>query len=239
MNIDIINGLHVVKYQPESSNGKSILVISPLFDEKRSAHRAISTFSTALSEKGYLVLHPDLSGTGNSNGDMCLLEKGKWISEVNGLINALNEYEITIIAFRAGALFAANADLSKIRKLILCQPMTNGTNMIKQIKTRRMVQNSVTGESPEINDFELDGEVLSAELYSELSELIMPNVPPCDYKIIQFSFNNRIMAEYQKLNNMWGGDDEKVNTYIHEPFWNSHSPGEYIELINIISNEVI
>lgn len=239
MKLEIINGIHTVQYSSLSNNGRGVLVIPPLFDEKRSAHRAVTTFCDVLSQDGYFVIHPDLTGTGNSQGDMREMKNGQWIADINGIITSMKGYKITIIAIRAGALFAVNADLKNVKNMILCQPITNGANMIKQMKTRRMVQNSVTGEAPVIDENELDGEILSAELYAELNAISFPVDPPVDYKIVQFSFNTRVMAELQKLNTMWGGGEEKIKTYIHEPFWNSHSPGEYTELLKIITDEVI
>ena len=236
MKLEIVNGIHTTQYMPITSNGKGILVIPALFDEKRSSHRAVATFCDALSKVGYFVIHADLTGTGNSQSDMQELKKGQWIDDINGLINTMEEYEITLIAIRCGALFAANADLNKLKKMILCQPIINGANMIKQMKTRRMVQNSVTGEAPIIDEYELDGEILSTDLYTELSEMTMPATAPINYKILQFSFNTRVMADFQKLNNMWGGNDDKIKPYIHEPFWNSHSPGEYTDLVKIITD---
>ncbi len=238
MKLEIVNGIHTVQYSPVTANGRCIVVIPALFDEKRCSHRAVTAFCHALSLQGFFVIHADLTGTGNSQGDMCELNKGDWIADINALITKMADYEVTIISLRAGALFTANADLTNVKKVILCQPVTNGANMIKQMKTRRMVQNSVTGEAPVIDEYELDGEILSSELYQELSGLVMPTVPPVDYKILQFSFNARIMPEFQKLNTQWGGGEDKLKCYVHEPFWNSHSPGEYLDLIKIITDEV-
>ncbi len=78
-----------------------------------------------------------------------------------------------LLGCRAGALLAAQAaaDGLSVERLILWQPVVSGRGYLGQLRTRRMVQEKMTGEEPvEVGKYEVEGQELSPEFYTELEQ---------------------------------------------------------------------
>lgn|GEM_PF-1291822 len=232
--------LHGMLYLPAGKPRARILIVSSLFEEKRCAHRALAACARALAGAGAAALIPDLAATGNSGGlpaEVCL---DRWLADLRAaddFLRARADAPLCVIGFRAGALLAARAGLAAGR-LLLWQPVLSGRSYLRQLRTRRMIQDAVTGEAPAVGPHEVEGQELSAALFAELEALNMPETPPPgEIHLLQCSFNTNLLTEYARLAARWG--EIHLRCIIAEPCWNPHTPGDYTELIPVVVEEAL
>lgn len=237
--------LHGMYYAP-AQPCNTVLLLSPLFEEKRCAHRAMACCATALADAGATVLHIDLTGTGNSRGALAEIGLACWLDDIHAALEWLHERTttpLTIIACRAGALLAmqlCTAELATTR-LILVQPVLSGHNYLQQVRTRRMIQDQITGKTPpNVEKHEVEGQLLSAELYNELQQLRTPAIPPGnEVHLLQCSFQEKLLGEYEQQLASWDSSRVHTRAIICEPFWYPHSPGSYTELTRVVVEEAL
>ncbi len=221
-------------------------MLSPLFEEKRCASRVFLTCAQELAQAGASVLQPDLYATGNSAGRLSDIDLERWLSDVRNAAEWLRARAggpLYLLGCRAGALLAAQAAAAglSVERLIFWQPVVSGRGYLGQLRTRRMVQEKLTGEEPvEVGKHEVEGQELSLELYTELEQLTLP-APPLDseVRLLQCSFNEKLLSEYDRLLAQWGAERVRVRCLIAEPFWNPHTPGAYRELAMALTEEVL
>ncbi|MHB9132507.1 MAG: alpha/beta hydrolase family protein [Armatimonadota bacterium] len=238
--------LHGVCYTPAGAVTARVLLLTPLFEEKRCAHRAIVTCARALAQAGAAVFIPDLYATGNSRGALTDISLDRWHDDVQAAFDFLTDRAdgpSYLVGCRAGALLAAHAVAAglTVERFILWQPVTAGRGYLHQTHTRRMIQDSMTGETPpEIGQYEIEGQELSRDLYTQLEALNLPaECPPCDVRLLQCSFNEKLLAEYQKLVSRWGEERVRAHSVVAEPFWHPHSPSDYADLAAALTREVL
>jgi hypothetical protein len=239
--------LHASYYAPAAHPERAVLLIPPLFEEKRCAHRAMTTCAQALAAAGVAVLHPDFFGVGNSHGALTEIALDRWLDDLHAAADYLAERTantpLTMLACRAGALLAAQAIAAggiSPAKLLLWHPVTHGRGYLHQLKTRRMIQDSITGEAPpEVGPYEVEGHALSPALFAEFQALQLPaKLPGTALTLIQCSFNDKLLAEYERLLAQWGVEALPVRRIICEPFWRPHTPTDYHALVLAIVEEV-
>ena len=239
------DGLHGVLYEPDKNPAAAVLVLSPLFEEKRAAHRAIATFCSALCDAGYTVLHPDLFGCGNSAGALSEASLERWKEDVDAAISFLKERSrvenLIIVGCRMGGLLAGwylSEHPDAAGRLLLWNPVTDGNLYISAARKRRMIQDSITNadEKPTVDPREVEGQVLSEDLFNELKGIsLMKLPPPANTRIFQCSFNDKLTSEIQRLLTAWGqkeGEDKfPLRCVVAQPFWNAHTPCGYDNMI--------
>jgi hypothetical protein len=233
-------GLHGMLYLPAGELQVRVLMVSSLFEEKRCAHRALATCAKALAGAGVAVLIPELSATGNSGGipvEVCL---DRWLADLHAADDCLRtraDAPLCVIGFRAGALLAARAGLAA-RRLLLWQPVLSGKSYLRQLRTRRMIQDSITGEAPAVGPYEVEGQELSAAFFAELEALNLPDAPPPgDVHLLQCSFNTTLLIEYARLAARWS--EMHTRSIVAEPCWNPHTPGSYADLAAALVEEAL
>ena len=160
-----------------------MLLLSPLFEEKRCASRALLAGARELATAGAAVLLPDLYATGNSTGHLTEIGLARWLDDVRQAARWCESAPLGRYAAwrRAGALLAAQAvaDGLTVERLMLWQPVVNGRGYLGQLRTRRMVQEKMTGEEPvEVGKYEVEGQELSPQLYADLENLDLPAERP-------------------------------------------------------------
>lgn len=237
--------LHGVYCAPRGQQRASVLLISPLFEEKRSAYRATLAGAHALANAGAAVLLPDLYATGNSAGSLSETVLDRWLEDIREAARWLRERAggpLYLLGCRAGALLAVQvAESCSTERLILWQPVLNGRGYLAQLRTRRMVQEKMTGNEPvEVGKYEVEGQELSPQLYTELENLCLPAVPPAgELRLLQCSFNEKLLNDYEKLTAQWGAGRLRARCLLSEPFWTQHTPGAYTELTAALTEEVL
>ncbi|HEX2948129.1 MAG TPA: alpha/beta hydrolase [Armatimonadota bacterium] len=239
--------LHGSYFAPVGEVKQAVLLISPLFEEKRCAHRALNLCARALADAGAGVFHPDLYGTGNSHGDLSEIGLDRWLDDLHAAVDFLRSrtdgVPLTVLACRAGALLIADAIVAGLSadRFILWNPVTNGRGYLNQLRTRRMIQDKMTGETPpEIGQYEVEGQLLSPALYTDFQALRLPaEMPSIPLTLLQCSFNEKLLNEYERFIAQWEASRVQIRTLVCEPFWHPHSPSNYTELAQAVTNEVM
>lgn len=235
------HGLHAMKFSPAGAPAGAAIIVSPLFEEKRCAHRTLFIAAQRMATAGYTTLIPELTGIGNSAGNLTAINIDNWLVDLQSAVAVLPaDLPLTIIGCRAGALFSIAAlggfDVSRI---ILWQPAISGKTYLREAILRRMSQNSILGgEKPKVGEFEIEGQLLSAELFTGIQTLKMPDmVSHADIRLLQCSFSEKILGDYARLQERWG-EALTISAIIGKPFWQPHTPYNYAELAAAIVREV-
>lgn len=228
-------------FAPDASPCAAALLLSPLFEERRAAHRAMTEFCSVVADEGVTVLHPDLTGTGNSPGALSRVTLADWAADLDAAVSFLLErapgVPLYLVGCRCGALLAgwrvAQAP-DEFCRVLLWNPVAGGRAYLAAARKRRMIQDSLTAadERPPVHDREVEGQVLSDSLFDALSGLNLAGLPrPPDLRLFQCSFNERLTPDVQRLLRAWGEDGTQVETVVAQPFWNAHTPGGYEKIV--------
>ena len=233
---------YAMLYLPAGAPRARVLLVPPLFEEKRCAHRALTTCARALAQAGAAVLVPDLAGTGNSGGTPAEIRLQDWLDDLRDAEAYLREHADApsrLIALRAGVLPVLQAGLA-MERVLLWQPVLSGKSYLRQLRTRRMIQDAVTGEAPPVGPHEVEGQELSPVFFAELEALSLPEAPPPgDLRLLQCSFNTNLLTEYTRLVARWGEEKVKTRCLVAEPCWNAHTPGRYTNLAAAVVEEAL
>lgn len=233
-------GRHGVCFLPDDNPRARVLLLSPLFEEKRSAHRALRTCARALAAAGAAVLIPDLTGQGNSAGTLDAIDLAQWrddLATADAYLRARADVPLCCIAVRAAALLVWDTEMP-LARLLLCQPVLAGKSYLRQLRTRRKIQDALTGDAPPVDAREIEGVILSDALFTGLEALVLPEAPPAgDVCLLQCAHAEKLQVEYARLTERWPG--LRTRGVVSEPFWNAHTPGGYADLAAALVEESV
>jgi pimeloyl-ACP methyl ester carboxylesterase len=237
--------LHALWVVPAAPPRAGVVLLSPLLDEKRCAHRALVSGARALAAAGVAVLLPDLTGTGNSAGQLAEATVPRWVDDIHAamaFVAGRVEAPPILIGCRAGALLAveALAHGAAPSRLLLLHPVLAGKSYLSQLKMRRKIQTELTGgEAPVLGAHELDGEDLSPTLWDAIAALALPaTLPAPPTRLLQCAHAEKLLTEYARLSERWG-DGLITRPLICEPFWTPHTPSIYAALAAALVEEVL
>jgi hypothetical protein len=232
----LLGGAHVVAYAPGDVAAAHVLLVGPLLEEGRCAHRAMHRAAVAMAAGGATVLRVELAGTGNSDGEASM---DGWLANLRAGIDwlrARGEAPLVVIGCRAGALLAARVAEGADR-LVLWQPVLSGKSYLREIQVRRMAQDSITGEKPPTLPFEVEGQVLTQAMHEALGGLKLPDAKPVeDVRLVQCSFSEKLLAEYERLAAAWG--IAETSCVVAEKFWLPHTPGGYGAVVAAVAQHL-
>jgi len=221
----------------------SLVVCHPFGDEKKCSHRALAETARALAGAGVAVLRFDFTGCGDSGGDFRDATVTKWKEDVHSALDLLAERigggTRGLFGLRLGASIAAlvAAERSDVQRLILWEPIPNGTRafeadlrrkLIKQMMTdgtrgsrKEMMERLERGES----EIDLDGFPIGGTLYRELRQVdLLGEDHPFrgEVLVVQISFNTRVGADAQRLYDSYSdaGADATLVPVAASPLWN-------------------
>jgi hypothetical protein len=218
-------------------------MVTPLFDEKRCAHRALVTCARALAAAGAAVAIPDLTGTGNSGGSVSEVTIAQWEADLHAAVAAFDSAEapLVVVACRAGALLASQVLGATCARLVLLQPAVAGRSYLQQARLRRKMQDEITGgPGAAAGATEVEGEVLSPDLFAALQGLRLPEAAPCaDVRLVQCGPTEKLQAEYARLAATWGDAHVQTRAVVRPPFWQAHSPGDYADVAAAVVAEAL
>jgi len=237
--------LHAVFYWPEGEARGRVVLVPPLFEEKRCGHRALVDFARGLARAGWSVLHVDLAGLGNSPGDLTRLTVEDWIGNLQDAANYLDQRSaaphLSLVGIRAGALLAARAARSLSpppTRLQLWQPVVDGGKYLAQMRKRRMIQDGLTGHDQNApvsagGIVDVDGFAVGEALHTGLQNLRLSEEKlPAEtsVQVLQISAGERILPDHVALQKTWG-DAVEVRVQVARPFWNPHTPDQYEDIV--------
>jgi pimeloyl-ACP methyl ester carboxylesterase len=112
----------------------------PIAHEYMTAHPAFRDLARMLTREGYAVLRFDYWGTGDSSGDQADATLAQWEESVDLAAAELKDMsgasQLSVIGVRFGAVLAARyAARSRVRDLLLWDPVINGADYLAGLRT--------------------------------------------------------------------------------------------------------
>jgi amino acid adenylation domain-containing protein len=122
----------------EIANGIGVLIVPPLGNEQRRTQRPFRLLMQNLARQGFTTLRFDWTGTANSSGNAeqisCIDE---WCNDIKDAAAELAKTcnTVDVISIRAGALIAAQTDLSQlpIRQRYYWDPVISGERWLEEM----------------------------------------------------------------------------------------------------------
>ncbi len=238
-----------------------VLVVPPLFEEMNKSRRMLALVSAELRNQGFETIIPDLTGTGESWGDISDATWLGWLDDLDTVHNWMSANSeatpLYILSIRAGCLLA-NDWLSRrnplVQREILVQPCPNGKTFITQFMRLRVMANRLAGIDESMADLkeeldggrsvEIAGYMLAPDLVSgiENSNLLKYCHPVTEgVEFIQISTNNQreLPIPIKKLQAAWV---EKVHVRAHviesEQFWTTQEITAPLNLVQRITASI-
>lgn len=122
---------------PGATPRGGVLIVPPFAEELNKCRRMMSLQALALADAGWLVLQPDLKGTGDSAGDFGDASWQDWLDDLSAAWDWLSERtdeRPALLGVRAGGLLAAEwlRARPRLARLVLWQPVANGKTHLTQ-----------------------------------------------------------------------------------------------------------
>jgi esterase/lipase len=156
------------------------LICQPLFSEYSRAHFAVRHLAALLSAKGQNVFRLDLSGTGDSGGDIEDATLQDWLEEIclasREMQRLTGGTQVNVIGIRVGALLAAKAlaEEASVRKFVFWDAVASGKEFLaglKQRQSRLMAETPLTRNDFDQASLEYAGNRISPRLVAELESV--------------------------------------------------------------------
>ena len=230
-----------VFHEPEGGPKKQGFVFcSPFAEEKLWAHRVFVSFARALAGLGWPVLRFDYMGNGDSEGDFEESSVETMLSDIECAVRALREKMLGVesmglLGLRFGATLAAmaGANAGEIEKIVLWEPIINGSNYMKEMirinlstqawvyKEIRHNTESLVQMMKEGKTVNIDGYEMSWPLYEQCAaiDLLNPKQPFMGKTLlVQLSRKEGdISRPFKSLKDRMGNCEAFLA--VEEPFW--------------------
>jgi exosortase A-associated hydrolase 2 len=144
-------------YWPGAPSRAPVLLLPPLLEEMNRARRQLHDVAEALSARGLPVLLPDLTGTGDSGGDLAAVSWSTWQDDVRCARHWLAERHAKrplLCALRGGALLLA--EQQDCHQLAVA-PITTGAQQLQHWLRLKKMAARMAGET--LSDASLQAEL--------------------------------------------------------------------------------
>lgn len=239
--------LHLSK----ASNKRFFIFLNPILDESKRSHKFQAITARELCKTGNNVLRFDYYGTGDSFGEHFELD----FSFIEKCITSIIDYikhtysieEIILMGIRIGADIAINYANSheKIRKIVLIEPIIEGSRYLLEQKIRRTsfiqlnnltkYKEFVTINNELFEDFQ--GFPMSQNAIIFLNNLSLKNISLKKKEILLFKLNS--ILSKNNINNFIEKVKAENNLILKKidcsEFWSSLEPID----ISILSSEIL
>jgi exosortase A-associated hydrolase 2 len=177
----------------------TVVVAPPFAEEMNKSRRMVTLFAKAASDRGFETVVPDLTGTGDSDGEFA---DARWEIWCDDLARTMRTVESRsgqaplLLALRTGALLALDVVQSAAARtagLILWAPILDGQRFMRQFLRLRVAGSmaqagaaqaqsvSVASLEASLRDgtaLEVAGYSLAPELWAAISQLKIQAAPP-------------------------------------------------------------
>ncbi len=185
--------LFSVRYQPQTESRNHAVLICPAYGHEYSrAYRNLQQFAVQLSQAGFDVMRFDYSSTGNSEGDCQLATADRFRKNIADAVEFLrqnvNHDHVSILGIRLGATLAALCNTEYIDKLVLWDPIVDGSQFLQLLE--RLHDNALnsltrfTCQRKPSNIDQLYGHQMSQEKRNSFVNLQLQNHTPSDSQTI-------------------------------------------------------
>ena len=190
--------LYVSLFLPSQATPlRSCVIHAPAFAEEMNKSRPmVSRQARSLAERGTAVVVPDLSGTGDSEGEISDATWTRWKTDLIFLVDwSHNAFGVptSLWGVRLGCLLALDVIgqiRQPVRALLMWQPVLNGKQHMAQFLRLRMATGLMHGEGESVaqlrerllneGQLEVAGYALSSQLLTEVEAVVASQleVPP-------------------------------------------------------------
>jgi exosortase A-associated hydrolase 2 len=177
-----------------------IVILQPFAEEMNRARHVIAAAARHLAVSGFEVVIPDLTGTGDSEGDFGDASVARWIDDVSRLFVTFDDaMAIHLVGIRFGGLLASAVDpLERCASLTLVEPIVEGRQILRHFDRLSRAKelaavNRSGGQVPTTGaqepGLEVAGYHLSSSMRKELEKLkladfTLPNGLPLNWLAI-------------------------------------------------------
>ena len=144
--------IFIIHYRPDGGSKRHCVVVAPPFgEEMNKSRRQIALQARALAGLGVGFVVPDLTGTGESDGELSSVSLSNWGSDLAATVNWARKegYEsISVLAVRSGALLVARFLVDgegRVDRVVFWQPATSGKVFLNQFLRLKVASAAMGG----------------------------------------------------------------------------------------------
>ena len=236
-----VSALYATMYEPSVEAKASILFCNPMFEERKSAGRAMTECATALCSKGFRILSFDYSGCGDSSGDFEDFSMNDWLSDITTAYNFLKSQShsapLGIFGLRLGGSLALQhaKELATCDFIVTWEAIISGKNYVEQELRKKLMKEMITfkknrGTRATLleqlhngKSLDLDGYRLTTEIYNDLCRIDLMNAPATERSclFLHISHTTNPSKQVTSLNDLWASNKNiEFDTIQMQPFWN-------------------
>ncbi len=150
-----------IVHAPGAAPAAGAIVVAPPFaEEMNKSRRMITLFAQAAAGRGFETVVPDLTGTGDSDGEFLDARWDDWSDDLERALAATQRrtgQAPVLLAIRSGALVASSVlerAPAAARGLLLWAPVTDGDRFMKQFLRLRMAASLSQANRETVADLE-------------------------------------------------------------------------------------
>lgn len=229
-----------------------VVLLPPFGEEMNRCRRVLANLGAALGTLGLHTVLPDLSGTGDSDGDFGDASVSVWYDDLDIVVHSLPDpTRLHLVAFRFGALLVA--DVSKryrCETATLVQPLLTGDQLLRQLIRIRLAASMFSGGRKETSDslmtqlaggerLEFGGYEVSFDLYSQLKDLSLAEMQMSRIKqlyLIEIG-SQQANTAFSNLVQTWSSDGGAADTSLVncDAFWATQETSDCTKLIEVVA----
>lgn len=140
-----------------------VVLIPPFGEELNKSRRMMALQARALSSNGLACCYLDLSGTGDSEGDLGTIRWQDWVAEMHALVSHLtSQFQLDhfdFVGIRLGALLACEIAPVPGSHIVFWQPVTDGATYVRQLFRLRLMADKLSAAGARSSEADLRNEL--------------------------------------------------------------------------------
>lgn len=187
--------LYTMLHVPDAARRGSVVMCNPLFEERKSSHRALVEAARSLCRLGYLVIRFDYRGCGDSQGRFRDFSLADWEQDIAAMLalaaEEAPEAPLGLLGVRAGGAMAlrVGARDARVGFVAAWEPVVNGETYLRAELRKKLMKEMVTfgkgtrtrdtwlHDLEQGRDVDLDGYPVSPALAADLRTLDLIQAP--------------------------------------------------------------
>jgi exosortase A-associated hydrolase 2 len=237
----------------------AVIVVPPFAEEMNKARRMITLFAQGAAARGITTVVPDLTGTGDSDGEFSDARWDIWcddLARLSKIVETRTGHPPTWLAVRSGALLAfavAQSGAARSARLILWAPVLDGERFMRQFLRLKVAgamtqaaanpadRASVANLEASLragNTLEVAGYAIAPELWAAMITTKLPAAPPISVADVHWfevseadprEFSPAVQRSIEQLNG--NGWRVQAQTVAGPAFWGTAEISTAPELI--------
>lgn len=218
------------------------LICNPLFEERKSAHRALVETARTLCGAGWRVLRFDYRGCGDSAGAFADASVNDWEDDVAAAADVLRAgsdgLPMALLGLRLGGSLALRCAVRcRADTAALWEPVLNGRHYLQEELRKKLMKSMLTGGGNRTSrdalledlatdrSIDFDGYSVTPRLYRGLCEIDLPtwtDAPPPRVFLAHIAHRDQPSSSHAALRDALNarGCRAEVGAVKLQPFWN-------------------